>query len=111
MRNPVAEGEEVAPVAIPPGHTGKPKSGGRRARPVSQAIVDQSAKRTRRGTTPIGTLDMYFGAGRKQQADEQAMETTGSNERKRASAGEIHREQNKIHTAASQGRRRSSRRC
>eukprot|EP00972_Heterocapsa_arctica_P063958 9435732-Heterocapsa_arctica.AAC.1 len=38
---------------------------------------------------------MYFGAGRKQQAEERAMEPAGSNERKRASAGEINREQNK----------------
>eukprot|EP00972_Heterocapsa_arctica_P000382 55219-Heterocapsa_arctica.AAC.1 len=38
---------------------------------------------------------MYFGAGRKQQAEEQAIEPAGSNERKRASAGKIHREQKK----------------
>eukprot|EP00972_Heterocapsa_arctica_P035566 5234045-Heterocapsa_arctica.AAC.1 len=38
---------------------------------------------------------MYFGAGRKQQAVGQAVEPVGSNERKRASAGEIHREQKK----------------
>eukprot|EP00972_Heterocapsa_arctica_P054457 8024597-Heterocapsa_arctica.AAC.1 len=35
---------------------------------------------------------MYFGAGRKQQAEEPVKEPAGSKDRKRASAGKIHRE-------------------
>eukprot|EP00972_Heterocapsa_arctica_P007625 1111175-Heterocapsa_arctica.AAC.1 len=71
------EGEAGVPIAVAPGPTGKPKSNGRRARPVSQAIINQSAKRTRRGIAPTGTLETYFGAGRRQQGVEQALEPAG----------------------------------
>eukprot|EP00972_Heterocapsa_arctica_P000833 116641-Heterocapsa_arctica.AAC.1 len=64
------EREAAALGARPLGSTEKSKGSGRRARPLSQSKADQGAKIIKRDTVVSGSLDKFFGPGKKQKAEE-----------------------------------------